>query len=594
MNVKRVILGLALTLAFIVLFTTCTRRVDQNFAARRSPVAEQIFTRIKASNLRAGGEPIYASVALNGFYERRLYRPAWANEQSPTRLVDDLVNALRRADIEGLRPSDYHLAAIEARLAALRADIQKGLVVAPDRFAELDLLLTDAFLLYGSHLLPGRVNPETLQQQWVANERSVALANVLESALGSNNIAGALGTLSPAQPGFRRLREALVHYRELASSGGWPTIPDGPTLKRGDNGSRVAALRERLSLDGYSGVAKWEYPTLFDETLEQALKRFQLHHSLNATGTLDAATRAELNVSVERRMEQLEVNLERWRWLPQDLGRRYILVNIPTFKLEVVEDGSVVLDMRIVVGTANNPTPVLNDKVKHIALNPYWNVPRDMLLKEMLPRIRSDPSYLARGNYRVLKGSGPEAREVDPATVNWWAINPDDFPYRLRQDPGPHNGMGRLKFIFINKFNVYLHDTPGRHLFEKTQRAFSHGCIRIEKPIDLAVYLLRQDPRWNRDALLGELGKKVGQNVMLPEQVPVYLVYWTARANADGTIQFCPDIYGWDAPLLGAMRARAPLPTKKVVGPEPREANNDVPQGDKVAPIGSLSVQRQY
>jgi murein L,D-transpeptidase YcbB/YkuD len=382
-----------------------------------------------------------------------------------------------------------------------------------------------------------------------------------------------------------------VHYRELASSGGWPTIPDGPTLKRGDNGSRVAALRERLSLDGDSGVAKCEYPALFDETLEQALKRFQLHHSLNATGTLDAATRAELNVSVERRMEQLEVNLERWRWLPQDLGRRYILVNIPTFKLEVVEDGSVVLDMRIVVGTANNPTPVLNDKVKHIALNPYWNVPRDMLLKEMLPRIRSDPSYLARGNYRVLKGSGPEAREVDPATVNWWAINPDDFPYRLRQDPGPHNGMGRLKFIFINKFNVYLHDTPGRHLFEKTQRAFSHGCIRIEKPIDLAVYLLRQDPRWNRDALLGELGKKVGQNVMLPEQVPVYLVYWTARADADGTTQFCPDIYGWDAPLLGAMRARAPLPTKKVVSTELREANNDVPQGDKFLPLG---VQRQY
>ena len=259
MNVKRVLLGWSVAVSFGVLFTTCTTRDDRDFTAAKqsSPtgmevgpahirsldelVAERIRTRIEAAcvvtELRVGGEPIYASVALPGFYVRRLYRPAWSDKGGPTRLVDDLVSALRRADLEGLRPKDYHLAAIENLLVAVRADVQSGGVIVPDRCAELDLLLTDAFLVYGSHLLPGRVNPETLHQEWVANRRIADLAAVLETALTSGDIAGTLATLAPPQPGFRRLREALVHHRELASRGGWPTIPDGPTLKRGDHGS---------------------------------------------------------------------------------------------------------------------------------------------------------------------------------------------------------------------------------------------------------------------------------------------------------------------------------------------------------------------
>ena len=556
MNVKRVLLCWSVTLAVIVLFTACTKRVEQHFTAPKAP----IWDLIKAGNLRAGGDSIYARAALTDFYERRHYREAWSLQRA-----DDLLKALRLADLEGLRPNDYHLAAIENLFSSVRSDLQKSLGVSPDRLAELDLLLTDAFLVYGSHLLSGRVNPETIQPNWGSTyQRSIDLAAVLEAALASDNISDTLATLTPPQPGFRRLRQALAHYRELASRGGWPTIPDGPTLKRDDHGSRVAALRERLSLDGDFEAGKWAAPQLFDEALEQALKRFQRRHGLGASGTMDAATRVALNVSLERRVEQLEVNLERWRWLPQDLGRRYILVNIPAFKLEVVEDEAVVLGMRIVVGTIDDPTPILNATMGYMFLNPYWNVPRAMAAHEMLPKIKRDPSYLARQNLRVLKDSGPEVHEVNPATVDWSAITPDDFPYRLRQDPGPFNGMGRFKFIFINKFDVYLHDTPGRHLFEKTQRAFSHGCIRIEKPLDLAVFLLRQDPDWNRDALLRELETKVTRSVLLPEQIPIYLVYRTAWADGDSTIQFRPDIYSWDAPLLVAMRA--PLPTKEVVG----------------------------
>jgi len=385
MNVKRVLLCWSVTLAFIVLFTACTKRVDQNFTAQKTPVGEQICNRIKAGNLRAGGDSIYARAALTHFYERRLYREAWS-----VRRADDLLKSLSRTDLEGLQPKDYHIAAIENLLASVRSDIQKGLGVSPDRLAEFDILLTDAFLVYGSHLLFGRVNPETIQPKWVPKQQSVDLAAVLGSALASDNISDSLMKLAPDQPGFRGLSKALAHYRELAARGGWPTIPDGMKMKRGDHGSSVAALRERLILDGDLDSTKKADVKLFDEELEQALKRFQRRHGLSSSGTIDVATRDELNVSVERRVEQLELNLERWRWLPQDLGRRYIIVNIPAFQLKVMEDETQVLAMRIVVGTIKDTTPVLNSTMDYMFVNPYWNVPLDMVKYEMLSRTTSD------------------------------------------------------------------------------------------------------------------------------------------------------------------------------------------------------------
>ena len=525
-------------------------------------VAERIRTRIEAAGVvaefRAGGEPIYESVVLPDFYERRLYRPAWSDERGPTALADDLVSALRRADLEGLRPEDYHVAGIAAVLAAVRTGAGNDPTRDPDRLAELDLLLTDAFLVYGAHLLAGRVNPETLRPEWLVNRRSADIADVLEVALTSRNVSGALETLVPPQSGYRRLREALARYREVAARGGWPAIPDRWTLRRGDRGPAVTALRERLRLE--DGLVPAEHPDgeLFDEALEQALKTFQRRHGLVADGTVGAATRAELNVRLEHRVEQLELNLERWRWLPEDLGRRRIVVNIPAFELEVVEDEAVVLALRVVVGRLYHRTPVFSDTMRYIVLNPYWHVPRRIAAEDLLPEVRQDPSYLARHRLRVFPSSTADAREVDPATVDWSAITPAAFPYQLRQDPGPLNALGRVKFMFLNKFNVYLHDTPARPLFEQTQRDFSHGCVRIQHPIELAVYLLRHDPRWNRDALMDALDDAVDRTVPLPEPMPIHLLYWTAWADRDGTIQFRRDIHGRDAPLWKALRAPPP------------------------------------
>jgi len=515
-------------------------------------VAERIRTRIEdagiVAELRVGGEPVYASVALPSFYERRLYRAAWSDAKGLTPLADDLVRALRRADLEGLRSQDYHLAGIETALASLRADDQRGPEPAPDRWAELDLLLTDAFLVYGAHLLSGRVDPETLRPEWVAHPRTNDIAAVLETTLAAGNIRAALEALVPQQYGYRRLREALARYRAVAAAGGWPAIPEGPA---------VATLRARLRLeDGLVPIAD-QGADLFDDTLAEALRRFQRRHGLPATGVVNAATRAELNVAVERRVEQLELNLERWRWLPRDLGRRHILVNIAAFELEVVDDEAVVLTMRVVVGRMLNRTPVLSDTMRYLVLNPYWHVPRSIAKGELLPKVRRDPSYLTRYNVRVITAWGSDAREIDPTTVNWGAVTPSTFPYLLRQDPGPLNALGRVKFMFLNKYNIYLHDTPSRPLFDESQRDFSHGCIRVEQPIALAVYLLN-DARWSREAVVEALDVAMDRAVPLPVPIPIHLLYWTAWADGDGTIQFRRDIHERDAPLWLALRAAPP------------------------------------
>ena len=505
-------------------------------------VTAQIRTRVKA----AGGE----NAALRSFYVRRQYRAVWSDERGPTRLADHLVEALQRADREGLRSEDYELAGIEAALAALREP--DAATITPDRLAKLDLLLTDAFLAYGSHLLAGRVRPD-LRPEGLAHRRSPDMAAALQAALESEDIAGTLDTLSPRHDGYRRLRDALARYRAVAAEGGWTAIPDGPILHRGDRGPRVALLRQRLRVEDDRGISRDD--DVFDEDVERALKSFQRRHGLTPDGTMGTATRTALNVPIERRIAQMELNLERWRWLPQDLGRRHILVNIAAFELQVVDGRDVVLAMRVVVGDPDNRTPLLTDTIQYLVLNPYWHVPRDIAADEFLPKVRENVSYLAQQRLRVFTDSGSDAREVDPATVDWSAFTSSDFPFVLRQDPGAFNSLGRVKFMFPNPFSVYLHDTPARGLFNEVERDLSHGCIRVEQPVELAEYLLRQTGRWNRAALLRGLDDAVDLEVQLPEPLPVHLHYWTAWADENGTVQFRRDIYGYDAPLLTALRA---------------------------------------
>ena len=483
--------------------------------SREDSVAEQIRARLEDDG------------ALLGFYARRSFRPAWSGEHGPNRLVDDLVAALGRADLEGLEPEDYHLSRIRASLDSVRSDAGNGRATEPARLARLDLLLSDAFLLYGAHLLGGRVDPETLHPRWEANRRGADLATVLEEALDSRKIARALQRLVPTHEGYRRLREALGRERAIAAQGGWPSD-----------------VRERLRLEGDLHER---------DSLQVGVKRFQRRHGLEPSGVIDADTRAELSVSAEARADQLRLNLERWRWLPQDLGRRRIVVNIAAQELEVIEDDEVVLAMRVVVGKAFRRTPIFSDTVRYIVLNPNWHVPRTIAVEELVPKIQNDPTYLERFGMHLLT-SGPDPQEVDPTTVDWSTVTADNFPYRLRQEPSPLNALGRIKFMFPNHYDIYLHDTPARGLFDQAQRDFSHGCIRIEKPIELAAYLMKKS-RWDGDVIEDALDEGTERTLYLPRPMPIHLLYWTAWADEDGTIQFRTDINAVDQALSTALAA---------------------------------------
>jgi murein L,D-transpeptidase YcbB/YkuD len=525
-------------------------------------VTEHLRTRVEGAGivteLRAAGEPVFADTAVPRFYERRLYRPAWSRDGVPLPVADRLVQAIRVADREGLRPADYHVEAIDGALARVRLRRARQDAPDPRRLADVDLLLTDAFLVYASHLLAGRIHPETIDPEWRANRRGLDLVPVLERALESEDVQGALRGLLPSQEGYARLRNALARYRRLAAAGGWPRVPEGPTLRLGDRDSRVAQLRQRLATSGDLVAGTDADPELFDDHLQSALRRFQERYGLEADGAVGPATVEALNVSATRRAQQIELNLERWRWLPQDLGDRHILVNIAGFDLRVVEAGERVLDMRVMVGRPYRRTPVFSDTMRYLVLAPYWHVPRNLAVQDQLPLIRRDPGHLARLKIRVFEGWGADTREIDPATIDWTQITANNFPYRLRQDPGPQNALGRVKFMFPNRFNVYLHDTPSRQLFAQASRDFSSGCIRIEHPIELAEYLLRDAPGWSRHAIERAADAGREKTVPLPRPIPVHLLYWTAWVDADGTMHFRRDIYASDERLERALQLPPP------------------------------------
>ncbi|UCD84126.1 MAG: L,D-transpeptidase family protein [Deltaproteobacteria bacterium] len=492
-------------------------------------------------------------MTLPRFYEQRGYQPAWIDDSGLKPQVEGLVRMLRAAAQEGLNPLDYHLTEIEAKREAIRADRRR---VNPDRLTELDLLLTDAYLLYGYHLLAGKVNPETIDPEWFIARRKADLVTILQNALDSNQVEASLRSLLPSHSGYYALRGALAAHRAIAAQGGWAAVPDGPGLRKGDRDPRVESLRVRLTAAGDLETKEVFDKELFDEDLDRALQKFQGRHGLNSSGGLNANTLTALNLPAEVRVRQIMVNMERCRWLPQDLGEQYIMVNIANFELDVVEADRVVMTMRVVVDRPYRRTPVFSDMITYLVFCPYWHVPKGIAAADILPQLRRDIGYLTQNNIKVFPEWGPESKEIDPTGVDWFRVNSGNLNYRFRQEPGPSNALGRIKFMFPNKFNVYLHDTPSRELFAVSERTFSSGCIRIERPLDLAEYLLRDEPGWKREKIIAVIEKNVEQTKRLPRPVTIHLLYLTAWAENDGRVQFRNDIYLRDEPVYQALTER--------------------------------------
>lgn len=505
-------------------------------------------------------ELICGTADLPFFYARRGYRPAWIS-QSSLAGAKSLMRSIRVAELDGLRTADYHTAKLDMLLDKVIENRLNGMVTEPELLVDLDLLLTDAFLLLGSHLMAGRVNPETIHTAWTVYHPNANLAQLLETAITSDQIELALDSLRPPHPGYRELKSALNRYREIAAFGGWPVLDKKLAWEKGVFGTHITQLRERLGATGDLAPFTESYADsyLYDDLLEEGVVRFQARHGLPESGMIDAATLEALNVPVDDRVRQIELNLERWRWIPHELGELHLLVNVADFSLTVVEDGRPIWDMRVVVGRDYRRTPVFSADLKYLVINPYWNIPRKIAVNDILPKVRADPDYLVKKRIKVFESWEEDAQELIPHAVDWSKVTKRNFSFKLRKEPGPFNDLGRIKFMLPNKHAVYLHDTPSRKLFKRNIRSFSSGCIRLERPLDLAEYLLRDDPKWSRKDIIRAIDSGEGNKIVrLAKPVPVHLLYWTAWVDRHGQVNFRDDLYRRDPQLDVALKERPP------------------------------------
>jgi L,D-transpeptidase YcbB len=543
---------------------TCAKAPVSPVPAVAAFLAERIGPEGGSGVVFCRRDRVCGSEVLPAFYRAREGRPAWIDDPLSLSAPAAFLDALRRVAEDGLDPANYHLATLESLLEEVRTARRQGpRKVRAETLTDLEMLLTDAFLLCGSHLVHGQVNPETIQSEWFVKGRVEDLAAVLEKGLRAGDVPGALASLKPRSAVYEGLRKAFRDMRDLAAAGGWPGFPAGPKLVPGDRDPRVPALRRRLSATGdHPAGADVPDPELFDGGLEGSVRAFQRRHGLEPDGVVGAATAAALEVPASVRLRQVRANLERWRWITPDLGESFLLVNVADFRLRVVESGREVLSMPVVVGSAYRRTPDFSGKLSYLEINPTWTVPPKLVREDILPKVRKDPGYLRKKGFRVFRGWSEEAEEVDVDAVDWSAVDGETLSFRFRQDPGPQNSLGRIKFMFPNKFDVYLHDTPERWLFGRAERDRSSGCIRVERPVDLAAYLLGADPAWTRDKILETIESGETRVVHLRRPLNVHLLYWTAWLDSEGRIQFRNDIYLRDAALDRALEEKASLPLK--------------------------------
>ncbi|MEM7428217.1 MAG: L,D-transpeptidase family protein [Pseudomonadota bacterium] len=458
--------------------------------------------------------------------------------------MDQLIAHVSRAERDGLFTHDYPV----NYLQSLKDSLQAG-----DSFTEAytELAFSAFFLRYASDLKIGRFVPRKIDPELFVSRKKIDFAPVLAKLAEYASVQDFFRIWEPQNAEYRTLRNALRRYQRISARGGWAPVDPGETLKVGMRDPRVAQVRARLQATGEI-TQRSNDPDLYDEGLAIAVRQFQAEHGLDSDGVIGKQTIFTMNISAEERVRQIMVNMERWRWLPENLGDRYILVNVAAFELRRVEYGSLQDVIRVVVGKPGHRTPVFSNKIKYLELNPTWTVPYSIATKEFLPKLQSNPYHLG-DSYELLQGG----QSVPFGSVDFASYTRNTFPYTIRQRPGPKNALGRVKFIFPNKHAIYLHDTPARSLFGRTKRAFSHGCIRVGEPLELARQLLQNAPgKWSMRKIRAVVDSRKQTRVNLPEPLPVHLTYSTVFRGTNGALNFRPDVYGRDKKLYRALFAK--------------------------------------
>jgi len=490
-------------------------------------------------NPKIGGATISSVHVIPRLYEARAFRPIWDNPRN----IDELLELVERSYDEGLDPEDYHLSTLRSLVA------ERGRSDDPAVQAALDIVLTDSLARLGYHLWFGKVNPEALDSNWnlrrdLGDRDPVEL---MQAAIDAPSLIAYTAELFPRRGLYRRMQAALAEYRGYQAKGGWPSVAPGPTLKPGMKDARVTTLRDRLRATGLLTAQPASDPQLFDPQLEQAVKSFQDQHVLDPDGAVGPATLEALNVSVEERIDQIRVNLERARWVLQSVTDDFVIVNIAGFRVWLIEGGVPVWTTRAQVGKPYRMTPVFSSMMQYMVFNPTWTVPPGILSKDILPKLKKDPGYLASKNMNVIDNSG---KVIDASSLDFSSYTGRNFPYQIRQEPGPWNALGQVKFIFPNSHFVFLHDTPSKALFERRDRSFSSGCIRTENPLELAELLLDDPGKWNQETIQQVLDAKKTRTIHLKEPVPVLVLYWTVGVEEEGRVRFLRDIYNRDGRVL--------------------------------------------
>lgn len=489
------------------------------------------------------GEHPVESDLIRGFYSERAFKPAWSGEdrQRGERLLEQ-IRAI--APAEGLRAQSY---------------VIPEAVTADDR----DLMVSEALARFARDLSIGRVSPSRQVGGMGTEIRpKIDTTALLRGLAAGHDLIATLIPVQPAYAGYHRLKVALALYEKLNAAGGWTVIADGPSIKPGMEDTRLTAVRKRLIITGELAANQDQGITL-EGPLVEAIKRFQTRHGIDPDGTIGKQTLTALNVSAEERLRQVAANLERWRWMPRRLDSTHIAVNLPAAHFELVRDGRIDMAMRVVVGDVSHQTPTMATSMTSVVINPTWTVPPSIATREILPKLRKDPSYLASNNMRILDAFDNDFEKAQGLGIDWSRYS--KFPYRLRQKPGADNALGQVKFNLENGDDIYLHDTPRRQYFGRIFRALSHGCVRLEQPVELAKMLL---PPAQGDKLAEWVTDDTTRTLKLDKPLTVYLMYMTAWADEDGTVHFREDLYGHDARLKTAIKRRL-HPQQPQVSQEP-------------------------
>lgn len=489
--------------------------------------------------------PLHHPVMVKAFYKKQFYKKRWSDaDKTIEGTAADLLNQIQRADEEGLNPNDYHTSTISQAYVALENNDPKKMSL-----AEFDVLLTDAAFTYSQDLVLGRIKADkksTARYIWNVDNDEFDFLAELDNLLTTKKLYETFEKLAPNHPEYRRLKKQLAIARNQSPSSlqKMPAVEGTDKLELGMTGERVKQLRNRLAAIYPDKQNNINQPEVFDSTLYQMVVDFQEQKGLSVDGIAGKMTLNAVNQVGGSSYNSILMNMERWRWLPRDLGDRYILVNVPQYMLYVNESGNnAVLKKRVCVGKVNHQTPIFNDKMTYLEINPYWGVPRSIAVNEILPKLRRNSGYLKRNNMKIFSGN----TEINPRRVNWSTVSGRSFRYSIRQEPSEDNSLGVVKFMFPNPYNVYIHDTPSKSLFSKPNRAFSHGCIRLENPLELAEYLL---PSYSLDKINSIISTRKNHRVNLSNPLPVYIVYFTTWTDSDtGELLYLNDVYKQDEML---------------------------------------------